>query len=186
MSPLKLDDRSPSEELSEIGYPVFSDIGTNYFESIEIQTIMSLLKIIDNPLQEIPLVAVMRSMIGGFTDNELVEIRLSDKYDNFYNTILKAKSGDKDALERIFKECDDLISQGTKILILSDRNFEGVSIPSLLVASGVHQYLTKTSKRTHVSLILEGGEPHEIHHYACLISFGVNAIYPYLVYETIA
>ena len=71
--------------------PVFSDSSAEYLESIEIQTIMSLLKIIDNPLQEIPLVAVMRSMIGGFTDNELVEIRLSDKYDNFYNTILKAK-----------------------------------------------------------------------------------------------
>lgn len=71
--------------------PVFSDSSAEYLESIEIQTIMSLLKIIDNPLQEIPLVAVMRSMIGGFTDNDLVEIRLSDKYDNFYNTILKSK-----------------------------------------------------------------------------------------------
>ena len=58
--------------------PVFSDSSAEYLESIEIQTIMSLLKIIDNPLQEIPLVAVMRSMIGGFTDNDLVEIRLSD------------------------------------------------------------------------------------------------------------
>ena len=78
-------------EILNLGMPVFSDSSAEYLESIEIQTIMSLLKIIDNPLQEIPLVAVMRSMIGGFTDNELVEIRLSDKYDNFYNTILKAK-----------------------------------------------------------------------------------------------
>ena len=79
------------KEILNLGMPVFSDSSSEYLESIEIQTIMSLLKIIDNPLQEIPLVAVMRSMIGGFTDNELVEIRLSDKYDNFYNTILKAK-----------------------------------------------------------------------------------------------
>ena len=79
------------KEILKLGMPVFSDSSAEYLESIEIQTIMSLLKIIDNPLQEIPLVAVMRSMIGGFTDNELVEIRLSDKYDNFYNTILKAK-----------------------------------------------------------------------------------------------
>ena len=79
------------KEILNLGMPVFSDSSAEYLESIEIQTIMSLLKIIDNPLQEIPLVAVMRSMIGGFTDNELVEIRLSDKYDNFYNTILKAK-----------------------------------------------------------------------------------------------
>ena len=64
--------------------PVFSDSTQEYLESIEIQTIMSLLKIIDNPIQDIPLVTVLRSSIGGFTDNELVEIRLSDKYDNFY------------------------------------------------------------------------------------------------------
>ena len=79
------------KEILNLGMPVFSDSSAEYLESIEIQTIMSLLKIIDNPLQEIPLVAVMRSMIGGFTDNDLVEIRLSDKYDNFYNTILKSK-----------------------------------------------------------------------------------------------
>ena len=79
------------KEILNLGMPVFSDSSAKYLESIEIQTIMSLLKVIDNPLQEIPLVAVMRSMIGGFTDNDLVEIRLSDKYDNFYNTILKSK-----------------------------------------------------------------------------------------------
>ena len=79
------------KEILNLGMPVFSDASSEYLESIEIQTIMSLLKIIDNPLQEIPLVAVMRSSIGGFTDNELVQIRLSDKYDNFYNTILKSK-----------------------------------------------------------------------------------------------
>ncbi len=79
------------KEILNLGMPVFSDASAEYLESIEIQTIISLLKIIDNPLQDIPLVAVMRSVIGGFTDNELVQIRLSDKYDNFYNTILKAK-----------------------------------------------------------------------------------------------
>jgi len=79
------------KEILNLGMPVFSDASSEYLESIEIQTIMSLLRIIDNPLQEIPLVAVMRSSIGGFTDNELVQIRLSDKYDNFYNAILKSK-----------------------------------------------------------------------------------------------
>ena len=79
------------KEILNLGMPVFSDSSAEYLESVEIQTIMSLLKIIDNPLQEIPLVSVMRSMIGGFTDNELVEIRLSDRHDNFYNTILKSK-----------------------------------------------------------------------------------------------
>ena len=79
------------QEIINLGMPVFSDSNQEYLDSIEIQTIMSLLKIIDNPMQDIPLVTVLRSNIGGFTDNELVEIRLSDKYDNFYNCMLKAK-----------------------------------------------------------------------------------------------
>ena len=97
------------KEILNLGMPVFSDSSAEYLESIEIQTIMSLLKIIDNPLQEIPLVTVMRSAIGGFTDNELVEIRLSDKYDNFYNTILKAKKNVVKSLrEKIDKFLDNL------------------------------------------------------------------------------
>ena len=92
------------KEILNLGMPVFSDTSSEYLESIEIETIMNLLKIIDNPLKEIPLVAVMRSVIGGFTDNELVEIRLSDKYDNFYNTILKAKKDvDKQLRQKIEK-----------------------------------------------------------------------------------
>ena len=79
------------KEIIKLGMPVFSDSSSEYLESLEIQTILNLLKIIDNPLQEIPLVATMRSIIGGFTDNDLVEIRLCDKYDNFYTTMLKAK-----------------------------------------------------------------------------------------------
>ena len=94
------------KEILNLGMPVFSDSSSEYLESIEIQIIMSLLKIIDNPMQEIPLVAVMRSMIGGFTDNELVEIRLSDKYDNFYNTILKAK---KDVNNNLRKKIESFL-----------------------------------------------------------------------------
>ena len=79
------------QELIKLDMPVFSDSNQEYLDSIEIQTVMSLLKIIDNPMQDIPLVTVLRSNIGKFTDNELVEIRLSDKYDNFYNCMQKAK-----------------------------------------------------------------------------------------------
>ena len=78
------------QELLNLGLPVFSDSSQEYLDSIEIQTIMSLLKIIDNPMQDIPLVTVLRSSIGKFTDNDLVEIRLSDKYDNFYTCMKKA------------------------------------------------------------------------------------------------
>ena len=88
------------QELMNLEMPVFSDSNQEYLDSIEIQAIMSLLKIIDNPMQDIPLVTILRSNIGGFTDNELVEIRLSDKYDNFYNCMLKAKVDVKPQLKQ--------------------------------------------------------------------------------------
>ncbi len=79
------------KELANLDIPVFSDSQTGYLDSFEVQTIVSLLKIIDNPMQDIPLVHVMRSSIGGFTDNELVDIRLVDKANTFYEALLKAQ-----------------------------------------------------------------------------------------------
>ena len=78
------------QELLNLEIPVFSDSSQEYLDSIEIQTIMSLIKIIDNSMQDIPLVCVLRSYIGKFTDNELVKIRLTDPYDNFYTCMQKA------------------------------------------------------------------------------------------------
>ena len=97
------------EELRNLGLPVFCDSSQEYLGSIEIQTIMNVLKIIDNPIQDIPLVSVLRSPIGKFTDNELVEIRLTDKYDNFYNTMQKAKVNvGKELREKIEKFFEQL------------------------------------------------------------------------------
>ena len=79
------------QEMISLGIPVFSDTSQEYLDSIEIQTIISLLKIIDNPMQDIPLVTVMRSNIGKFSDNDLVKIRLNDKYDNFYTCLQKTQ-----------------------------------------------------------------------------------------------
>ena len=79
------------QELIKKNLQVFSDSTQEYLDTVEIETIMNLLKIIDNPIQDIPLVTVLRSPIGGFTDDDLVNIRLSDKYDNFYECMQKAK-----------------------------------------------------------------------------------------------
>ena len=78
------------QEIINLEIPVFSDTSQEYLDSIEIQTIISLLKIIDNPMQDIPLVTVLRSSIAKFTDDELVQIRLCDKFDNFYISMKKA------------------------------------------------------------------------------------------------
>ena len=99
------------QEIIRLDMPVFSDSSQEYLDSIEIQTIMSLLKIIDNPMQDIPLVTVLRSNIGKFTDDELVEIRLSDKYENYYTCMKKAKLDVnpklKDKIQRFFESIEE-------------------------------------------------------------------------------
>jgi len=87
-------------EIAKLNFPVFSDVSSEYLESMEIQTIMSVLKIIDNPMQDIPLVTVLRSSIAGFTDNELVRIRLKNKKQAFYVS-LKEYDGDEKLVAKI-------------------------------------------------------------------------------------
>lgn len=79
------------KELSDLELPVFSDTSGTYLDTVEIQTILSVLKIIDNPLQDIPLVVVLRSSICNFTDNDLITIRLTDRNCNFYEALIKTK-----------------------------------------------------------------------------------------------
>ena len=73
------------------------------------------------------------------------------------------------------------------MLILSDRGVDEnhVAIPSLLAVSALNQYLVRTKKRTRVALILESGEPREVHHFATLLGYGACAINPYLAQDTI-
>ncbi|WP_291632630.1 helicase-exonuclease AddAB subunit AddA [Clostridium sp.] len=79
------------EELKLAGIPVYADTGTGYFSTVEIQIIMSLLQIIDNPRQDIPMLSVLRSPIGGFTSEELVDIRIGQREVCFYEAMLNFK-----------------------------------------------------------------------------------------------
>lgn len=79
------------KELLNRDIPVYTDATSEYLDTIEIQTVMNLLKILDNPINDIALVSVLRSQIGGFTDNELVTIRLVSRDGNFYNALEMAK-----------------------------------------------------------------------------------------------
>jgi len=78
------------EELGLYGIPVFTDTGSGYFMSVEIQIILSLLKIIDNPIQDIPLISVLRSPICGYSMDELVEIRAQLPHRSFYEALKNA------------------------------------------------------------------------------------------------
>ena len=82
------------EELSLNGIPVFADTGTGYFRTVEISTVLSLLQIIDNPLQDIPLLAVLRSPVGGFFAEELIDIRLFNREAAFYDAMVCAAATD--------------------------------------------------------------------------------------------
>ncbi len=92
-----------------------------------------------------------------------------------------------DALQELFNQADIAITEGTTLIILSDRDVDQthVPIPALLAVSGLHHHLIRQGTRTRVSLILESGEPREVHHFAVLIGYGCEAINPYLAFETL-
>ncbi len=91
------------------------------------------------------------------------------------------------AIERLFLEVDRAHHDGVNIIILSDRDIDEnhVPIPSLLAVSALQQHLVKTKKRTSMAVILESGEPREVHHFATLLGFGASAINPYLAQESV-
>ena len=103
------------KELTDAGIPVFSDATSEYLDSIEIETILSLLKIIDNPLQDIPLVTVLRSPIGGFDDNELIEIRLLKREGNYYYALREAINSSNTALANKTKEFLALLDEFKRV-----------------------------------------------------------------------
>ncbi len=94
----------------------------------------------------------------------------------------------KRVLDHLFVEVDRAYRAGANILILSDRGVDEnhVAIPSLLAVAAVHTHLVNTKKCTSMSLILESGEPREVHHFAALLGYGASAVNPYLAHATIA
>jgi glutamate synthase (NADPH/NADH) large chain len=101
-----------------------------------------------------------------------------------------AKDGEdglRDAIELLCEAADRVISKGHNILILSDRGIdaENAAIPSLLAVSSLHHHLIRQGTRTKVSILLESGEPREVHHFALLLGYGVSAVNPYLAFESL-
>ncbi|MEI6330684.1 MAG: glutamate synthase large subunit [Pseudanabaena sp. ELA645] len=106
------------------------------------------------------------------------------------STLFDPKSGVlglESAIANIAAQADKAIADGVNILILSDRGVDAANapIPALLAVSGLHHHLIRTGTRTRVGLVLESGEPREVHHFALLIGYGCGAVNPYLAFETI-
>ena len=96
-------------------------------------------------------------------------------------------SGLEKALDQLFTAAEEAIESGATILVLSDKGFDAemVPIPALLATSGLHHHLIRRGKRTRAGLVVESGEPREVHHFCLLLGYGANAINPYMVYESL-
>ncbi len=107
------------------------------------------------------------------------------------SSLFRAKQGKKglvEALEANWAKARSMIEdENVNILILSDRgvNNELAPVPSLLAVSSLHHYLIREGLRTRVSLVVESGEPREVHHFSLLIGYGASAVNPYLAFETL-
>ncbi|HEY9706215.1 MAG TPA: glutamate synthase central domain-containing protein, partial [Allocoleopsis sp.] len=127
------------------------------------------------------------------TNAELAKLK-SISEQGFKSTTIPILFNPKEGLEGLTKELDAIfekanqaIADGVNIIILSDRDVSQnqAPIPALLAVAGLHHHLIRKGTRTQVGLVLESGEPREVHHFAVLSGYGCGAVNPYLAFETI-
>jgi glutamate synthase (NADPH/NADH) large chain len=130
------------------------------------------------------------------SDEDLEKIReISDVADNPFKSVTldttwiadRGAAGLAPALDALCAEAEKAVRDGINIIILSDRKggADCVPMPSLLACAAVHHHLIRQGLRTSVGLVVESGEPREVHHFACLAGYGAEAINPYLAFETL-
>ncbi|WP_375407867.1 glutamate synthase large subunit [uncultured Methylobacterium sp.] len=129
------------------------------------------------------------------TNGDLEKIRSISHFEDRFDTktldiTFPAEAGAaamEGALDRLCDRAEVAVRGGYNIIILSDRGIgpDRIAIPSLLATAAVHNYLIRKGLRTSVGLVVESGEPREVHHFACLAGYGAEAINPYLAFETL-
>jgi glutamate synthase (NADPH/NADH) large chain len=129
------------------------------------------------------------------TNEDLEKIRCIGHHEDRFDTKTlditypahEGAGGLEGALDRLCERAEAAVHGGYNIIILSDRMVgpDRVPIPSLLATAAVHHHLIRKGLRTSVGLVLESGEPREVHHFACLAGYGAEAINPYLAFETL-
>jgi len=129
------------------------------------------------------------------TNGDLEKIRsighTEDKFDtktlDFTYDVERGAEGMPDMLDRLCERAEAAVKGGYNIIVLSDRQMgpDRVAIPSLLATAAVHHHLIRKGLRTSVGLVVESGEPREIHHFCCLAGYGAEAINPYLAFDTL-
>jgi glutamate synthase (NADPH) large chain len=130
------------------------------------------------------------------TNGDLEKIRsighTEDRFDtktiDITYSVQEGVDGMQGALDRLCERAEAAVAGGYNIIILSDRQIgpDRVPIPALLATAAVHHHLIRKGLRTAAGLVVETGEPREIHHFCCLAGYGAEAINPYLAFETLA
>ncbi|WP_265518551.1 glutamate synthase large subunit [Nitratireductor luteus] len=129
------------------------------------------------------------------TNGDLEKIRsighTEDRFDtktlDVTYSAVEAAAGMAGALDRLCDRAEAAVAGGYNIIILSDRQMgpDRIAIPMLLATAAVHHHLIRKGLRTAVGLVVESGEPREVHHFACLAGYGAEAINPYLAFDTL-
>ena len=115
------------------------------------------------------------------------EDRFDTKTIDITYSVLEGADGMAGAVQRLCERAEAAVAGGYNIIILSDRQVgpDRVPIPALLATAAVHHHLIRKGLRTSVGLVVESGEPREVHHFCCLAGYGAEAINPYLAFETL-
>lgn len=112
-----------ADELMNMNIPTYADMGVGYFDTIEIKTIMSLLQVIDNPMQDIPILALLKSPICGFTPEDLIDIRLSDGHKSFYEAVAMFSENEDEKGQRCLDFIKKINDYKEKSLYMSTDEF---------------------------------------------------------------
>ena len=199
---------TPISALSDKAKPLFTYFKQNFaqvtnppIDPIREELVMSLVSIIGPrpnlfDLQGLATTKRLEARQPILTDADLEKIRsISDVAESHFksrtlDTTFHAglgAAGMDQVLDELCARAESAVREGVNIIILSDRmvGSDRVPIPSLLACAAVHHHLIRTGLRTSVGLVVESGEPREVHHFACLAGYGAEAINPYLAFETI-
>ncbi|MFN4208628.1 MAG: glutamate synthase large subunit [Agrobacterium albertimagni] len=116
-----------------------------------------------------------------------VEDRFDTKTLDFTYDVSRGAEGMPEMLDRLCERAEAAVRGGYNIIVLSDRQIgpDRIAIPALLATAAVHHHLIRKGLRTSVGLVVESGEPREVHHFCCLAGFGAEAINPYLAFDTL-
>jgi len=179
----------------------FAQVTNPPIDPIREELVMSLVSIIGPrpnlfALEDAPMAKRLEVRQPILTNEDLEKIRaISEIGDGHFksrtlDTTWAAESGAaglKDALDGLCARAEAAVREGINIIILSDRRAgaDNIPIPSLLACAAAHHHLIRQGLRTSVGLVLETGEPREVHHFCCLAGYGAEAINPYLAFETL-